>query len=159
MIPILKSIHVLALALWVGGMAFMTFVAAPSIFKVLPREPAGDVVGDIFPKYFTLGYVYCLLAILTAVGVYLKEDYWNKPKLLVLGLMFILTFYDGLVVAPRAHAVRAEMKKAEQEEQEEQKKALWGEFVRLHSQSAAINIIVLGLGIAVVVTTAYFMRV
>ena len=156
MIPILKSIHVLALALWVGGMAFMTFVAAPSVFKVLPREQAGDVVGDIFPKYFTLGYVYCLLAILTAVGVYLKEDYWNKPKLLVLGLMLILTFYDGMVVAPRAHAVRTEMKKAEQEEQ---KKALWGEFVRLHSQSAAINLIVLGLGIAVVITTAYFMRV
>ena len=156
MIPILKSIHVLVLALWVGGMAFMTFVAAPSVFKVLPREQAGDVVGDIFPKYFTLGYVYCLLAILTAVGVYLKEDYWNKPKLLVLGLMLILTFYDGMVVAPRAHTVRTEMKKVEQEEQ---KKALWGEFVRLHSQSAAINLIVLGLGIAVVITTAYFMRV
>ncbi|HHT9135517.1 MAG TPA: DUF4149 domain-containing protein [Candidatus Avalokitesvara rifleensis] len=156
MIPILKSIHVLALVLWIGGMAFMTFVAAPSVFKVLPREQAGDVVGDIFPKYFTLGYVYCLFAILTAIGVYLKEDYWNKPKLLVLGLMLILTFYDGMVVAPRAHAVRTEMKKAEQEEQ---KKALWGEFVRLHSQSAAINLIVLGLGIAVVITTAYFMRV
>ena len=134
----------------------MTFVAAPSVFKVLPREQAGDVVGDIFPKYFTLGYIYCLLAILTAASVYLKEDYWNKPKLLVLGLMLILTFYDGMVVAPRAHAVRTEMKKAEQEEQ---KKALWGEFVRLHSQSAAINIIVLGLGVAVIITTAYFMRV
>lgn len=152
----LKCVHVLALALWVGGMAFMTFIAAPSIFKVLPREQAGDVVGDIFPKYFTLGCIYCLLAILTAVGVYLKEDYWNKPKLLVLGLMLILTFYDGVVVAPRTHTVRTEMKKAEQGEQ---KKALWGEFVRLHSQSAVLNIIVLGLGIAVIVTTAYFMRV
>ncbi len=156
MIAALKCIHVLALALWVGGMAFMTFVAAPSIFKVLPREQAGDVVGAIFPKYFTLGYVYCLLAILTAVGVYMKEDYWNKPKLLALGLMLILTFYDGMLVAPRAHAVRAEMKKAEPEEE---RKALWGEFVRLHSQSAAINLLVLALGIAVVVITAYFMRV
>lgn len=156
MIPILKSVHVLVLVLWIGGMAFMTFVAAPSVFKVLPREQAGDVVGDIFPKYFTLGYVYCLIAILTAVGVYLKEDYWNKPKLLVLGFMLILTFYDGLAVAPRAHAVRTEMKKVEEGEQ---KKALWDEFARLHTQSATINIIVLGLGLAVVITTAYFMRV
>ncbi|MFQ5957647.1 MAG: DUF4149 domain-containing protein [Candidatus Brocadiales bacterium] len=156
MIAVLKCIHILSLVLWVGGMAFMTFVAAPSIFKVLPREQAGDVVGDIFPKYFTLGYVYCLLTILTAVGIYLKEDYWNKPKLFVLGLMLILSFYDGMAVAPRAHAVRAEMKKAEQEEE---KKALWGQFVRLHGQSAALNLIVLALGIAVVVITAYYMRV
>ncbi len=157
MIPLLKCIHILSLVLWVGGMAFMTFVAAPSIFKVLPREQAGDVVGDIVPKYFTLGYVYCLLAIATAVAVYMKEDYWNKPKLFILGLMLILTFYDGMLVAPRAHAVRAEMNKVK--EGTDDRKALWDDFVRLHTQSATLNLAILALGISVVIVTAYFMRI
>jgi uncharacterized membrane protein len=157
MIPLLKCIHILSLVLWVGGMAFMTFVAAPSIFKVLPREQAGNVVGDIFPKYFTMGYVYCLLAIATAVAVYMKEDYWNKPKLFILGLMLILTFYDGMLVAPRAHAVRAEMNKMKEETDD--RKALWDDFVRLHTQSATLNLSILALGISVVIVTAYFMRI
>ncbi len=157
MIPLLKCIHILSLVLWVGGMAFMTFVAAPSIFKVLPREQAGNVVGDIFPKYFTMGYLYCLLAMATAVAVYMKEDYWNKPKLFILGLMLILTFYDGMLVAPRAHAVRAEMNKMGEETDD--RKALWDNFVRIHTQSAMLNLAILALGISVVVVTAYFMRV
>jgi putative copper export protein len=48
---VLRFIYLLAIALWIGGMAFFSFVAAPSIFKALPREQAGHVVADIFPKY------------------------------------------------------------------------------------------------------------
>ncbi|MDO8137124.1 MAG: DUF4149 domain-containing protein [Candidatus Brocadiales bacterium] len=156
MLAVLKCIHLLSLALWVGGMAFMTFVAAPSIFKVLPREQAGDVVGDIFPKYFRLEYIYFILIIFSGVGIYLKEGYWNKPKLLLLGLMFILSFYNGMVVAPKAHAVRMEMKKVESEGE---RKVLWEHFVRLHSQSAVLNLIVLVAGISAIVLTAFFMRI
>lgn len=134
----------------------MTFVAAPSIFKVLPREKAGDVVGDIFPKYFLLESVCCLLVILTALSIYYKEGYWNRPKLYILGFMLILSFYNGLAVAPRAHVLRMEMKRVEKEEE---KKILWEQFVRCHSQSAVLNLIVLGAGVAVILLTAYFMRV
>ena len=156
MIPILQCIHLLCLCLWVGGMTFMTFVAAPSIFKVLPRERAGDVVGEIFPKYFFLEYTCCLLVILTALGIYYKEGYWNKPKLYILGLMLILSFYNGLVIAPRAHALRMEMKGVEKEGE---RKALWEQFVRYHGQSAVLNLIVLAAGLTVILLTAYFMRV
>ena len=156
MIPILQCIHLLCLCLWVGGMAFMTFVAAPSIFKVLPREKAGDVVGEIFPKYFLLEYTCCLLVILTALGIYYKEGYWNKPKLYILGLMLILSFYNGLAIAPRAHALRLEMKRVEKEEV---RKVVWEQFVRYHGQSAVLNLIILAAGLTVILLTAYFMRV
>lgn len=134
----------------------MTFVAAPSIFKVLPREQAGDVVGEIFPKYFRLEYVYCLLVILTSLIVYQKEGYWNRPKFYLLGLMLILTFYNGMVVAPKARALRLEMKAAKSEVG---KKALWEVFVRAHSQSAVLNLIVLVAGVTVIVLTAIYMRI
>lgn len=137
-------------------MAFMTFVAAPSIFKVLPREKAGDVVGEIFPKYFLLEYSCYLLVILTALGIYYKEGYWNRSKLYLLGLMLILSFYNGLVIAPRTHALRMEMRKVENEEV---KKGLWEQFVRYHGQSAVLNLIILLVGLAVILITAYFMRI
>lgn len=137
-------------------MAFMTFVAAPSIFKVLPREKAGDVVGEIFPKYFLLEYACCLLVILSALGVYYREGYWNRPKLYILGLMLILSFYNGLAIAPRAHALRMEMR---QVEKEEERKILWEQFVRYHGQSAVLNFIILTAGLAVILLTAYSMRV
>jgi hypothetical protein len=137
-------------------MAFMTFITAPSLFKVLPREKAGDVVGEIFPKYFLMEYTCCLLVILTALGIYYKEGYWNKYKLYLLGLMFILSFYNGLVIAPRTHALRMEMKRAEGAEKKE---VLWGQFVRYHGQSAVLNLIVLLAGLAVILMTAYLMRV
>jgi uncharacterized membrane protein len=156
MTPILQCIHLLCLCLWVGGMAFMTFVTAPSIFKVLPRERAGDVVGEIFPRYFLLEYTCCLLVILTALGIYYREGYWNRPKLYVLGLALILSFYNGLVIAPRVHALRMEMKRVEKEEE---KGVVWGQFVRYHGQSAVINLMVLAAGLALILLTAYHMRV
>ncbi len=134
----------------------MTFVAAPSIFKVLPMEKAGEVVGEIFPKYFFVGYIYSLLALLTAVGIYYKEGYWDKPKLYILGFMLILSFYNGLAVAPKAHVLRMEMIKVEKKEDKE---VLWREFVKCHGQSVVLNLIVLMAGLAVITLTAYFMKV
>lgn len=134
----------------------MTFVAAPSIFKVLPSEKAGDVVGEIFPRYFLWEYTCCLLVLLSAVVIYYKEACWNRPKLYILGLALILTFYNGLAIAPRAHALKVEMKKAEKEEE---KKTLQEQFFKYHNQSAVLDLIVLMAGIAVVLLNAYFMRV
>ena len=45
---VLRFIYLLSIALWIGGMTFFSFMAAPSIFKVLSREEAGQVVSDIF---------------------------------------------------------------------------------------------------------------
>ncbi|MFN3468050.1 MAG: hypothetical protein ACK4WF_10195, partial [Candidatus Brocadiales bacterium] len=82
--------------------------------------------------------------------------YWNRPKLYILGLMLILSLYNGLAIAPRAHALRMEMRKVEKEEE---RKVLWEQFVRYHGQSAVLNLIILAAGLAVILITAYFMRV
>ena len=50
MISFLRYLLLLALVLWIGGIVFFSFIASPSVFKILPREQAGQVVGDIFPK-------------------------------------------------------------------------------------------------------------
>ena len=64
---ILRFIYLLSIALWIGGIAFFSFMAAPSIFHVLPREEAGKVVADIFPKYYWQGIICGAIALLTSV--------------------------------------------------------------------------------------------
>lgn len=41
-----------AVALWFGGMAVLTFVMTPVIFRTQPRETAARVVGAMMPVYF-----------------------------------------------------------------------------------------------------------
>jgi hypothetical protein len=48
---LLRYIELLSLTLWVGGIAFFSFVASPSIFAVLGTEGGGKVIRDIFPKW------------------------------------------------------------------------------------------------------------
>ena len=65
---ILRFIYLLSIALWIGGMAFFSFMAAPSIFHVLAREEAGKVVADIFPKYYWQGIICGAIALADLSG-------------------------------------------------------------------------------------------
>ncbi|MGH7889857.1 MAG: DUF4149 domain-containing protein, partial [Thermodesulfobacteriota bacterium] len=48
----LKFLYLLSLAFWIGSIFFFSLFTAPSIFKVLPRETAGELVSHIFPQYY-----------------------------------------------------------------------------------------------------------
>lgn len=55
---LLKSIHLISLSFFMGGMFFFTLFIAPAIFGSFPRERAGEVMGVIFPRYFLMGYIF-----------------------------------------------------------------------------------------------------
>jgi glycerol-3-phosphate acyltransferase PlsY len=95
---VLKSAHVLALGLWVGGAAFFNFVTAPTVFetfkhvveagpsdrtayqpigranadaedkKALASALAGSAVGPVFPRYYLWQIVCGAVALLTAAA-------------------------------------------------------------------------------------------
>jgi uncharacterized membrane protein len=92
---ILRFIYLLSIALWIGGIAFFSFMAAPSIFHVLPREEAGKVVADIFPKYYWQGIICGAIALLTSVVLGMRER-WNMlliVRTIMIGVMFIGVLY------------------------------------------------------------------
>src|SRR3989338_1334116 len=116
---LIKFLHLLSLVVWIGGIIFFSFIAAPSIFKVLPRETAGDVVGDIFPKYWLMGYI-CSISALTTIMMlsYLERAYpWVRIGLLV--FMTGIVFYSGLVVGANARDVKAQIRIIEDKAQKE----------------------------------------
>jgi len=148
---IVKFLHLMSLSIWVGSIVFFSFFAAPSIFKKLPREAAGDVVGDIFPKYRAIGYASSavLLVTLAIMMNSEKDSQYSRPVLLV--LMAAIGLYSGLVVGKQAASLKAGMKASALAEEKE---TLRAEFRKVHAISSILNMSVLALGIVFIFLTA-----
>jgi len=155
---VLRFIYLLSIALWLGGMAFFSFVAAPSIFKALPREEAGRVVSDIFPKYYWQGMICGAIALVTSVALGMR-DRWNMlliVRTIMIGVMVIGILYAVVILQPKIQAVKAQITSFESLTPTD---PLRLEFGRLHGRSFSVNAAVLLLGVIVVFITAFTMKV
>ncbi len=155
---VLRFIYLLSIALWIGGMAFFSFMAAPSIFTVLPREDAGKVVSDIFPKYYWQGIICGAIALATSVALGVRER-WNIlliVRTIAIGVMVIGVLYSVVILQPKIQAVKAHMTSVESLSPTD---PLRLEFGRLHGRSFSVNAAVLLLGVVVVFITAFTMKV
>lgn len=141
---LLRYIELLSLTLWVGGIAFFSFIASPSIFAVLGTEGGGKVVRDIFPKYYWLGYgtggagtaAAVLLTLLAAPGQALIA--------LILAIMTGTFLYMGRILRPQIFALRRQVESFEDPATDP---ALRERFQRLHRRSVMLNGCVLFLGL------------
>jgi uncharacterized membrane protein len=155
----LRFIYLLALILWIGGMAFFSFLAAPSIFHVLPRAEAGKVVTAIFPKYYWQGIICGVVALAASVALGLRTR-WSGLlilRVILLGIMVMAVLYASLGVQPKIHALREQL--ASLESQSSPMDPLRLEFDRLHRRSVGINAAVLLLGVIVVFIAAFTMKI
>ncbi len=147
----LKSAYLYALTLWVGGIFFFTVVGAPTAFKVLPKEEAGKYTGSVFPKYFLLGYVFGLTAL---ISFYFLEKgnitVFGWLNLLLLLVMNFLNFVNGFFIVPKAGLLKAEFYRSGNRD-------LYDKFKRLHAVSMVLNGAVLLLGLMSVGITAIFL--
>ncbi len=136
-------LHLLSIVAWIGTIIFFSFFAAPSIFRMLPREKAGEVIGDIFPKYWAVGYVSSVVSLLSLI--LLAPTYgFAYFRFLVLLVMTVISFYSGLVVGREARSIKAEIRAADSDSA---KVRLRGAFARVHKLSAILNMTVLALGL------------
>jgi hypothetical protein len=155
---ILRFIYLLSIALWIGGMAFFSFMAAPSIFHVLAREEAGRVVADIFPKYYWQGIICGVIALLTSVVLGVRER-WNMlliVRTIMIVAMLIGVLYSVAILQPKIQTVKAQVTSFESLAPTD---PLRLEFGRLHGRSFSVNAAVLLLGVVVVFITAFTMKV
>ena len=160
MVVVINLIILLSLVFWIGGIFFFSFAAAPSIFEVLPRELAGDVVADIFPKYYLVAYI-CGFLLLTALIIkkYFFESvarFINLSIILVI-LMLGLSVYAGEVLRPQASEIKTEIRAVESGAAEYKK--LDKRFKFIHLKSVICNIAVFLFGIAIIFINAYNYRV
>jgi uncharacterized membrane protein len=155
---VLRFIYLLSIALWLGGMAFFSFLAAPSIFNILAREEAGKVVSDIFPKYYWQGLICGAIALMTSIALGTR-DRWNTlliARTIIIGVMVLGILYAVVILQPKVQAVKAQITSLESLAPTD---PLRLEFGRLHGRSFSVNAAVLLLGVIVVFITAFTMKV
>jgi uncharacterized membrane protein len=155
---VLRFIYLLSIALWLGGMTFFSFLAAPSIFNILAREEAGKVVSDIFPKYYWQGLICGAIALMTSIALGTR-DRWNTlliVRTIIIGVMVLGLLYAVIILQPKVQAVKAQITSFESLAPTD---PLRLEFGRLHGRSFSVNAAVLLLGVIVVFITAFTMKV
>jgi hypothetical protein len=154
---LLRSLYFLSLVFWLGSVFFFSLIAARSAFKILPRELAGDLVADIFPKYYLVAYACGAVALLSTiinwVAGFTTSGIAYGLRIAILFVMLGLSVYAGAIVAPDAHELRMEMRTLSKDTPRYNE--IQRNFSSLHKRSAMINSVIFLLGVAIVILTAY----
>ena len=154
MLALVKWLYLMALIIWLGEVIFFSFVGAPSLFAIFPSPEAGKAVGAIFPTYYRIGYVcgiVLLIGALVLAGSAMARGWWTANALLA-AVMLAVTLYAGIVIQPRAAALRPQIHEANAPA------AVKDEFSRLHRLAVTLNGVVLLCGLAASVVTASSMK-
>ena len=118
MMFVLRYLYILALGVWLGGMAVAGLVAAPTIFSVLEawnpvegRVLAGQIVGAILAKLHLVFYGAALVMLLTLT---IRRLLGPKPvaygiRASIIMVMFGLVLASGLGISPRVEAMQREI--------------------------------------------------
>ena len=148
-----RTIMLLALIVWLGGIIFFAFVLAPTLFTVLPNtQLAGNVVSPALSKLHWMGLVsgavFLFASVLYNWQKFLRLRLFTPTHVFVV-LMLALTAISQFVVTPRMRELRSEMANADAWHDSDQI-----EFSGLHRMSTGLEGTVLLLGTVVVVLTA-----
>jgi hypothetical protein len=140
-------LYVLALVVWLGGMAIAGLVVAPVTFSVLEawnpsigRVLAGDVFGEVLARVSIIGYIagaamFLVLTILRLLGPR-PRSYGIRVALI--GAMLALIIYSDRVAAPRIDALQSEVSGPMNQLPETDARRI--EFDRLHSLSTTLTV-------------------
>jgi uncharacterized membrane protein len=151
---LLRTVHLLALGVWVGSVVFFSFFTAPTLFGALPRDMAGRAVSAIFPRYYALGAACGAVALLSGLLLGARQPAFGRlltGELVLLVLMTGIVLYAGRVVLPQAAQARLALPALEGTAAHEEAQA---RFDALHRRSVLLNGTVLILGIASTVLVA-----
>jgi Domain of unknown function (DUF4149) len=144
----------LALAVWIGALITVSFLVAPAVFRAVPGETAGAVMGQIFPLYYACTAASGCLALAAATWLMRRARGARVWRVVVVMLVVMLaaTTYAGVVVSPEARALRPALHR------EPVDPAVRARFDGLHRRAVQLNGLVLLLGVVTIVVTAVSTR-
>lgn len=100
-----------ALALWVGGGAAISFLAAPAVFEHAgSRQRAGDIVGHILRRFDTVSFAagsIALLATLVQMGATVGAPRTLQLELALVVAMLGLALYARFALQPEIRRLRS----------------------------------------------------
>lgn len=111
----LRYLYVLALVMWLGGMAIAGFVVAPATFSVLDawnsttgRMLAGQVFGEVLKRLYVVAYVAgsLMLVVLTVQRIMGPRPKAYGVRIGLIVMMLGLNAYLGTTTSPRIEALQ-----------------------------------------------------
>ena len=113
---LVRFLHVLALAVWLGGMAVLGAVVAPSTFQVLQdreamagRVLAGAVFGTALDRFQFVAYA-CAAVVLVTLGLMARAKTRSSGlavRATIAAALLAISLYAGLSVYPEVDRVQA----------------------------------------------------
>lgn len=148
-------IEIIAVTLWVGGMAALAFIAAPAIFQSEPsREKAGRTFGLILKRFHWLAYG-CGVVILLAGALRWAGSFNHRlsasevTRYAIAALMLGLALYSGLAVSRKLDRLRGLMPNGiDRTPKDDPNRVEFNNLHRLSTTLMAFNLL-LGLAMAV----------
>jgi len=157
----LRFLILLSLVVWLGGIIFLAFVEAPTVFSpgLLPtRHVTGSIVGRSLELLHYMA-IASGIVFLTASMFYSRMVNGNPKPLaarhLLIVLMLVLTLISQFAITPKMHAIRNEAGVIDNLAVDDPKRH---EFDRLHFWSERIEGAVLLLGLLALYATAQALR-
>jgi hypothetical protein len=147
----LRTLMLLALIVWIGGIIFFAFVLAPTLFSVLPTTKlAGDVVNATLTKLHWMGLVSGVAFLISSLFYNWQKHVQLRPFALshvFVVLMLVSTAYSLFGITPRMRELRSNPSIMDTPGGR-------AEFDQLHAWSTRLEGSVLFLGVGVVILTA-----
>ena len=117
----------------------------PTLFKSHNRDLAGEIVGALFPGYFKWGLVWGAIAF---VALFFSSTIKYKTiAAILIAIMLAVTAVQAFVIEPKASALAKEIPSFETTSKDD---PLRIQFRKLHSISAASNMVVIVGGIVLI---------
>src|ERR1035438_9253809 len=146
----LRFLMLLALVVWVGGIIFLAFVEAPTVFApgLLPtRHMAGSIVGRSLDLLHAMAIVSGFVFLIASMA-YCRMSTGNPRPLalrhLLIVVMLGLTMISQFAISPHMHALRAQAGVIDSLALDDPVRA---EFDRLHVWSENFETVILLLGL------------
>jgi asparagine N-glycosylation enzyme membrane subunit Stt3 len=136
-ITAIRFVFLATLGSWIGIMAFLSFVVAPTVFGVLEAPQAGDVVGAIFPRYYAVGVSLGVAAVAAALFLRTRSERRRAWTLAVLALVVAVAAasWSGAAVHPQARRLRSALRGPAATDE------VRADFARLHRTAVALNLV------------------
>jgi uncharacterized membrane protein len=150
----LRYLYVLALVLWLGGMAIAGLVVAPVTFAVLEawnpatgRVLAGDVFGAVLERLSLIAYAagIVMFVVLTVQRLLGPRPRSYGIRVGIIALMLALTMYADMVAAPRIDELQSQVSGPMNRLDAGDARRV--EFDRLHGLSTTLIVMAIGGGL------------
>ena len=156
----LQWLHASALSLWIGGIAVISFIVAPSVHRSMAsRAIAGEIVGKVLRGFNRVEIVCFLILLATSFASFRFIDP-SKKSLLVLGLALILLMgsfagFYGVYLTSQMDSIKEQTSTLESLSDTHPSKV---EFKKLHKLYVLLFFVNLILGLLVLYGTVLLFR-